>query len=560
MESALPVPLTPIRRRTRSNSISSDEDSLEQSYRIADHQSVNAEDVRDPLLSQIGQLSLAPPVVEDIANHCPYTEQNGVASDSGHSKPPSGSDHHLKVRSSQFVVKSHGIKHASPGLISCAITWLLVASFYILIWLHKDRVISPQTKSNFDAVVVALSMVFGLNIASGLKGIALDLRWWILDARKRSDRELVQTGIATLSLTLSGQSGPADIYRETGLSDMAVPNFTAFAPNPGRFDNRYLAECVAAHILGDIGSSYNYTTLPAKALSDTPWAHHPASFWNATNHWEYVFLDSAVQNSTLTEVNITLKAVSIYTDQIVKASGICQTPAFWSSEDDHLQIIHINSTGEAIYFPLLPPEAVFYLTTPVLSTPTAQCGSGCGNVKVLEEAAGPPVPGSLASSFRYFYYDCNITVSTTASLSDTNAAVAAQAIALSGQLHPEIFTKGPGNNQWGSYTNGVPFGEPQNNSAMGMASLLSRFAIGVVAAAAETNPKSIIKGRAPAQGVRIQLHNPALFSLILLLTGLIQSCLFSVAVKFGSRFEVPVVAISHQEEIRKRFVIEPAGS
>jgi hypothetical protein len=371
--------------------------------------------------------------------------------------------------------------------------------------------------------------------------------------------QLVQTGIATLSLTLSADPGPADIYRTTDQSSMAVPNLTAFAPNPGRFDGRYLAECLAAHVLGDIGSSYNYTMSPEKALSGTPWAHHPASFWNATDHWEYVFRDSAVLNSTSTEANTALKVVSIYTDHVATASGSCQTPPFWVGKTDHLQIININSTGEAIYFPLLP-ESVVYLTTPILTTPTAHCGPGCGNVKVLEEAAGPPVRGSLASNAGHYYYDCNITVSATAYLSVTNAAVAAQAIALSGQLHPEIFTLGPGDNQWGSYTYGVPFGDPQNNSAIEMASLLSRFAIGVVAAAAETNPKAITYGRAPAQGVRIQLHNPVLFSLILVFIGLIQSCLFMVAVKLGSRFEIPVVAISHQAEIRKRFVIDPATS
>jgi hypothetical protein len=106
----------------------------------------------------------------------------------------------------------------------------------------------------------------------------------------------------------------------------------------------------------------------------------------------------------------------------------------------------------------------------------------------------------------------------------------------------------------------MTFGEPQNNSVVEMASLLSRFAIGVVAAAAETNPKAIVPGHAPAQGVRIQLRSPVLFSLILVSIGLIQSCLFVIAVKFGSRLEVPVVAISQQDEIRKHFVAEPVIS
>jgi hypothetical protein len=354
---------------------------------------------------------------------------------------------------------------------------------------------------------------------------------------------------------MPGDPGVLDIYRMTDPLDVAVPNLTAFAPNPGRFDARYLAECLAAHILGDIGSSYYYTTLP-EDLKETPWAKNPASFWNATDHWEYVFRDSAPPDpdSNKTEANVTLKAVSMYTDHFASASGSCRTPTFWLNKTDQLHIININGTGDVIYFPSLPPESVFYLTTPILSTPDAGCGPGCGNVKVLEEQAGPPVAGSPVSNERYFYYDCNITVSATKYLSPENAAVAAQAIALSGEIHPEIFKFGPGNNQWGSYTHGVPFGEPQNNSAIEMASLISRFAIGVIAAAAETNPKAIIKGRAPAQGVRIKLEKPVLFHFILILTGLVQSCLLGVAIKFGSKLEIPLVATSHQAEIQKRFV------
>jgi hypothetical protein len=353
---------------------------------------------------------------------------------------------------------------------------------------------------------------------------------------------------------MPGDPGPADIYRETGQSDMAVPNLAAFAPNPGRFDHRYLTECLAAHILGEVGSNYKYTTSPKEGISETPWARHPASFLYATDHWQYVFCDSAILDGPLNKANTPLKAVAIYTDQVVNASGICRTPIFWANRTDQLHIININSTGEAIYFPLLQPESVFYLTTPILSTPKAGCGPGCGNVKVLEEQAGPPVPGSPVSDRNLFYYDCNITVSATKYLSPENAAVAAQAIALSGEIHPEIFKFGPGDNQWRSYTRGVPFGEPQNNSAIEMASLISRFAIGVIAAAAETNPKAIIKGRAPAQGVRIKLEKPVLFHFILILTGLVQSCLLGVAIKFGSKLEIPLIATSHQAEIQKLFV------
>jgi hypothetical protein len=76
------------------------------------------------------------------------------------------------------------------GTIKCVLSWLLVASFYALIWSYKDRVISPSTKALFDAIVVALTIVFSINIISGLKEIAIDLRWWVLGLQRRTAREV----------------------------------------------------------------------------------------------------------------------------------------------------------------------------------------------------------------------------------------------------------------------------------------------------------------------------------------------------------------------------------
>ena len=77
-----------------------------------------------------------------------------------------------------------------PGLVRCLISWILIAGFYISLWKYKDRVISPRTKSGFDAITVALSIAFGLNIASSLKAVALDLRWWVLSMKRRSSQEV----------------------------------------------------------------------------------------------------------------------------------------------------------------------------------------------------------------------------------------------------------------------------------------------------------------------------------------------------------------------------------
>ncbi|KAI4267746.1 MAG: hypothetical protein L6R35_006827, partial [Caloplaca aegaea] len=76
-----------------------------------------------------------------------------------------------------------------PELVRCLISWFLIGGFYVSSWNYKDHVLSPRTKSHFDAITVALSIALGLNVASALKAIALDLRWWILSIEKRPSQE-----------------------------------------------------------------------------------------------------------------------------------------------------------------------------------------------------------------------------------------------------------------------------------------------------------------------------------------------------------------------------------
>jgi hypothetical protein len=358
----------------------------------------------------------------------------------------------------------------------------------------------------------------------------------------------VQISIVVLGLTYSAIPGIGDIFHAPGLNDVSIPNMATFAPTTGRFGDTYLAESFAAHVLGDIGSSFNFSILPNHFLSGTPLASNPAAFWDATDHWQYIFLDSAPAIGTPG-----LKFLFLYTDNVVNSTGVCETPPFQATTNDGLAVIQLLGGNETVTFPE-PVESIYYLTTPILDqeASTGSCGPGCSNLKVLEEAAGPE---SLVTGSSYFFYDCNITVTSTTSpnFSPLMAAVAAQAIALSGQ--PGLKNTDNGNHQYVSYNFGLPFGEPQNNSASGMASLISRFAIGVVAAAARTNPSQTIQGGQPTQGLHLELDNPVMFSVILCLTGGLQVLLVVFAAAIVSRVVIPEeVLTSHEEEIEKRFV------
>ena len=111
-------------------------------------------------------------------------------------------------------------------------------------------------------------------------------------------------------------------------------------------------------------------------------------------------------------------------------------------------------------------------------------------------------------------------------------------------------------NQFVAYNFGTLFGEPQNNSAKGMASLVSRFAIGVISAAAQTNPPIIVLGSLPAQGLRVQLDSFFIFNLILVITGALQIVLVLVTAAIVSRLTIPQeILLSHHETIQKSFVL-----
>jgi hypothetical protein len=354
--------------------------------------------------------------------------------------------------------------------------------------------------------------------------------------------------------------GIEDIYQDSDIRNVSIPNLANFAPEAVPVLDVYLAESFAAHVLGDIGSSYNYSMLPEESLDGKPWASNPAAFWNGTDHWEYVFLDSAPSNASNGP-----SSLSIYTNHTVRSTGTCKTPLFrlnTNTTSDIATIQLLDGSGEVVDFPAEPFEnlAVTYLTTPVLGlqATNGSCGPGCSNVKVIETQISDPVPGSFiaGSESGFFYYDCNITVtpideSMLHALSPLNAAVAAQAIALSGQI------PSPQDSNWASYNQGLPFGQAQNNSATGMASQTSRFAIGVIAAAAQSNPPKIVLGHQPMQGVRIHLDAPVTFGLILGLTGGLQLIMVIVTAALCHQLVIPEeIILSHEEEIRNRFVLE----
>ena len=340
----------------------------------------------------------------------------------------------------------------------------------------------------------------------------------------------------------------------------------------GRFNDGSPPQSLAAHILGNVGGTLNYTIIPATSIVDQPVARFPSSFWEAPSHWEFIFSNSAPTLEPVPNFNF----LSVYTNRSVLSSAVCTTPPFdfvRNTTRNVLQITAITPHGNhSVNFPgmALGEESIYYLTTPILKShvnSTGICGLGCSTVHVVEPMAGPPAPESTFPhpSGGFFFYECNITVVPPLSsatpqydLSPVYAAVAAQSIALSGQITPSIFISNSSiaSAECASYAFGLEFGQTQNNSADGMARLLSRFAIGTVAAAAHTNPRVLVSGRPPRQGVRLVLEEPVAFATILCVASGLQLGLLVVAVTLVARLpgEVFELAWERGEGVLTRYL------
>lgn len=370
----------------------------------------------------------------------------------------------------------------------------------------------------------------------------------------------MQAAIAVTSLTFQAEPHVDDVYLlEQG--QIFLPNMSNFARGTGRFSSRQsdldsTLQNLGASILGDIGSSYNYSALPAVPLAGEPLAKFPAMFWRADDHWEYHYL-----NSALDFVSAGTNYLAVYSERKVSSSAVCTTPEYTSTIDRAQGLILVNQTsGRDFTFDsiALGLESNTYASVPILRqlrtdlcgsrvgcNNTGECGPGCSTVHVLEPKSGEAVPGTFDSpTSNFFYYECNVTVSSdpaptsdldSFTLAPMMAAAAAQAIALNG----DATLNGLDAPLSRSYNWELPFGTPFNNSAPYMADQIARYAIGVVAAAASTNPRMAVGGRPPAQGVRLELQSPVAFAVIIGVVAGLQLLLMIIAAVLVGRVYVP---------------------
>jgi len=102
----------------------------------------------------------------------------------------------------------------------------------------------------------------------------------------------------------------------------------------GRFSDGANPQSVAAHILGDIGTSYEDSTLPQEIITDAPVAQYPYIYWDGGDHWEYVFTKSAPVPGSHN-----FQFLSAYSDELARSSATCRTPPYSFSFDSFVGML-----------------------------------------------------------------------------------------------------------------------------------------------------------------------------------------------------------------------------
>lgn len=93
---------------------------------------------------------------------------------------------------------------AIVGLIRWLITALLLMGFVLAVHFYQGKVLDNNDKSIFESIIVTLSLIVGLNIASALKDIAKQMRWWFLSLKRRDLSEVRDIPFVTRARVLSG--------------------------------------------------------------------------------------------------------------------------------------------------------------------------------------------------------------------------------------------------------------------------------------------------------------------------------------------------------------------
>ncbi|KAH8602240.1 hypothetical protein B0O99DRAFT_680379 [Bisporella sp. PMI_857] len=423
------------------------------------------------------------------------------------------------------------------GLRRFFLSVVLMSLLVITIWQFARRqVISKKWKRWFNAINLGLSMALGMSVQKGFKGMAVDIRWWILSRRKRSLSEVdmvlrsesltvvarllfsclrtpfkrfkmillctfwllvnvgSQIGIAVMGLNYGAEVD--DVFALSKPGPVLIPNMTQIYPVGFSKDlqNPLGAQQYTANSFGNMALGFDYDSISQRPPT--------GAFWKPGVHyyldedyrsWTFVFLDWSPPNGEY----------PVYTDRSISSSWSCQSWLVTMGGNGTMSNLTVAHDANGGVFNVSVPTIGGPDQTTFFTSPEKDCGEGCGVVEAFEASAVKP-----------WYYKCNITVGTVQNgtlpeheVGRSLRQMASSAIALQGY---GVKSALPGTRQYQVYPSQSAYGQPQRGSDNGMGQLIGQFAIGVVAASAIYTNQSLwltVHGERPQIGSQLTVEN-----------------------------------------------------
>ncbi|KAF7959070.1 hypothetical protein EAE96_002587 [Botrytis aclada] len=435
------------------------------------------------------------------------------------------------------------------SLAQWLITLLLCIAYLLaLLFWNRKGTVSQRSKRICNAITTGISIALGLNIASSLKGMALNARWAFLHASKRNLYELdltlhadslmdvgklafvskrpmvfgvaiswlifnifAQAALAAISLTYGFDTSTEKYLFAPGYVKIPVIKNFSNTADPRIEDEQTKARDYGG-LAWDLGISSSIEELPAK---DTIYQDPYYNIWRDDPNNKIVFVLTESSSPASTQNTDSLR---VYTNRILEMHYSCSSYKPTSLGNDSFNTSNPDITCH------IPPYA--YNATNFYTDSKNICpdNSRCAIVQALE------VSNETSTSW---YYTCNITLSATLNdeknisyISNNTSRIAASAIANTG--YKETITY-PRNTTWGRAMNG-------NESEMGIQ--IAAFGLTSLSIAATVAPKATYPGREPHAGFALDPKHAGTFLLIISLIPLVQFIMCFVVAVWSNSVQV----------------------
>ncbi|KAK8911568.1 hypothetical protein QC760_000584 [Botrytis cinerea] len=506
----------------------------------------------------------SPPIQTSSSNHLSHSDS--AATLLSHEQNYSHFESHFHKPEQSFTTvpyKSKTGKQFWNILLKSLARWLItlvlcIAYLLALRFWNRKGTVTETSKRIFNAITTGISIALGINIATSLKDMALNVRWAVLHARKRNLYELdltlhadslmdlgklafvskrpmvfgmaiswlifnifVQAAIAAISLTYGFDTSTESYLFTPG--SVTIPDMKHFSntTNPQIEDEEYTAHAYGS-LAWNLGIGSSIGDLPTQGEIYQGLTNN-YSIWQDEPNNKMVFVFTESSSSASAQKTGSL---SVYTNRTLEMDYSCssyrvthidETTGYFNTSNPDINPVYISSWAH---------NATTFFTDMANLCPDIP---RCSIVQALE----------TSDINTQWYYTCNITLSKTHNdeknisyISDDMAWMSAGAIANTGYTYDVNYQ------QTSSYPQKTIWGSPLHGNASQIGAQISAFGLSALSVAAAFNPSTTYFGQEPHTGFALGINHTYFFLLIVFLIPLVQFVMCFVVAVWSNSVQV----------------------